>query len=120
LGISGFMVYNLIATQNYLNIFAIILPLLFFIPLSRRKVVIDGEYVQFKGTKVSILDVEEVLSDEVYEAAAGGRRVAVHIFLMDKEENVLVQFDNIYIRGKNKEKFLYAIKKINPNIIIGI
>lgn len=120
LSLSGFAVYNLIATQNYLNIILIIIPLLFFIPLYKRRVVIEDRTLYCKKKQVNLEQVSAVVFDHVSESTHLGSRSDRHLFLLDKEDNVLGHFDRDYIKGQKQEEFIKAVKAANPDIEIDI
>lgn len=120
LSLSGFAVYNLIATQNYLNIIIIIVPLLFFIPLYKRRIIVEGGILYYKKQKVDLEDTFRILSDTFSETSSTGRVLVIHLFLMDEADNVLVHFDKNYVKGKKLDRFIKLVKAANPDVKIDI
>lgn len=120
ISLSGFMVYNLIATRNYLNLILIILPLLFFIPIYRRRIILEEGVLYYKRTKVTLRDISKITTDRVSEASGFGGVLVLHLLLLDKEGNTLVHFDKSYVRGKKLDRFIKLVKADNPGVEINI
>lgn len=117
---TGMVIYNLVATQNYLNIILIIIPLLFFLLLYKRRIVIENCILYYKKEQVNLESVTTVVSDNISQITHLGARTDEHLFLLDKENNVLVHFDKDYVKGRKQEKFIKVVKSVNPNVKIEI
>lgn len=121
LGCLGFAVYNLIATENYLNLILIIIPLLLFIPIYKRRVVIENGTLLYKKPRISLLDVSVIYYDiATVPAFEGTKQIVTHLYFMDKAQKVLLHFDKDYATGKRKQRFLEAVKAANSDVDIQI